>query len=223
MMPTIALIVFVKTPGLSAIKTRLAATIGQVHSEQFYLLSIHATRSVIHVLQQEHPYFKFYWAIAEREGMNAPLWASEVKILQGPGNLGERLARIYTHTIKKYDQVYCIGADSPHLTPTIFKTCESQFKAGTDFVLGPAEDGGFYLFAGKTDLPATVWTNISYSTHSTCEQLSAQLCHYGKLSYLPSSFDIDEYADLEKLCRLDQRLLLPEQINLIHWITKELL
>ncbi len=42
-----AIAIFVKTPGLSPVKTRLAATIGEEKAKEFYLLSLKAVEKTV--------------------------------------------------------------------------------------------------------------------------------------------------------------------------------
>lgn len=64
---------------------------------------------------------------------------------QGPGDLGEKMARAFTEAFEDdYHQVMLIGADCPHLSPAILATGFSRL-ADHDLILGPASDGGYYL------------------------------------------------------------------------------
>ena len=61
------------------------------------------------------------------------------------------------------------------------------------FAVGPARDGGFYLFAANQHLPKKFWTNISYSQSSTFSQLMLSLNSLSdnKVHLLPENFDFD--------------------------------
>ncbi len=66
-----SLAIFVKTPGYSPVKTRLAASIGQRRAEQFHRL---AAAAVAAVAKAAMPAVTPYWAIAERDALHDPLW-----------------------------------------------------------------------------------------------------------------------------------------------------
>lgn len=218
-----AIAIFVKTPGLSPVKTRLAEAIGREAAERFYTLSVEATRGVIEQALQgnsllELHLIKPYWAIAETGGPVHPLWDGFDRIYQGRGGLGERLAHVYSELIQKHDFVLLIGADSPHLSPSLIRKAVIQLCAhdGRHFILGPSEDGGFYLFGGKTRVPSEVWTNVPYSQSSTAEALRRAIQDYGSLSEIDSFFDIDTISDLERLASITEASpLLPEQKRVI--------
>src|SRR6476620_4510872 len=95
----IAIAVFVKTPGMSPVKTRLAKTIGVQAAERFYLLSAASVEAVIR--EVVHHSFKPdvqlcpYWALAEEAADSYPLWQRFQKIFQGNGTLGDRLNQVY--------------------------------------------------------------------------------------------------------------------------------
>jgi glycosyltransferase A (GT-A) superfamily protein (DUF2064 family) len=69
----------------------------------------------------------------------------------------------------------------------------------TDVVLGPAEDGGYYL-VGASQNVAGIFEDIDWSTARVWEQTVARLGKLG-LSYesLPRWYDVDELMDLERL------------------------
>ena len=78
-----AVAIFVKTPGLSPLKTRLAASIGQEKAHEFYNLSLNAIRETLTTLD-----ISPYWAIAEKEALNDPMWQDYNRLHTGDGNLG---------------------------------------------------------------------------------------------------------------------------------------
>lgn len=63
-----AIAIFVKTPGLSPVKTRLAATLGKMVVEAFHLQAAH---TVAAVLSQLAPAARVYFAVAEAEALLA--------------------------------------------------------------------------------------------------------------------------------------------------------
>ena len=70
-----ALVVFVKTPGLSPVKTRLAKGIGSENAKTFFVKSVKAVESIAHRILKNndvdcHP----HWAVAENDGLSHELW-----------------------------------------------------------------------------------------------------------------------------------------------------
>ena len=68
-----------------------------------------------------------------------------------------------------------------------------------DVVLGPTEDGGYYLVAARDRVPP-IFSGISWSTESVWPQTIARL-QSSKTSFavLPTWYDVDEQQDLERL------------------------
>jgi glycosyltransferase A (GT-A) superfamily protein (DUF2064 family) len=66
-------------------------------------------------------------------------------------------------------------------------------------VLGPADDGGFYLFGGRPPLPRDVWTDVTYSAPTTMAELAARLEPRGTVRRLPPAFDVDTVDELRRL------------------------
>ena len=80
------LAIFVKTPALSPVKTRLARDIGQLRAEAFYLASAEAVASVA-LQSQRHGGAIAYWAVAESPAMTGNAWIDLPCIPQGCGTL----------------------------------------------------------------------------------------------------------------------------------------
>lgn len=199
-----AIAVFVKTPGISPIKTRLAQTIGNESAERFHLLGARCVESVIDDVRGLRAGITPYWAVAEKLGLSYPAWDNFDRILQGEGSLGERLSSVYDHLLEKHSFVIFVGADSPQLTSAILiRAIESLSKCS--FVFGPARDGGFYLFGGKTNIPRQSWTNVTYSSEMTYRSLADNLRELGSIDELPTLIDVDTLDDLQYLISQDRR------------------
>lgn len=224
-----ALAVWVKTPGRSPVKTRLAGTIGTPAAEAFYAHAVHAVEAVVRAAVDlvGAGALTPYWAVAEPEPEAAASWAGFEVVGQGGGGLGERLAQVYDALRARYERVLFIGADAPQLAPSLLADavrCLTPTAAGGghDFVLGPAEDGGFYLFGGRRPLPRAVWTEVPYSDPGTLAALAPRLAARGTLTMLPAAFDVDTADELARLgaaLRADEAVLLPAQRALSRWIS----
>ena len=216
-----ALAIFVKTPGLSPIKTRLAASLGPVRTLEFYQLAVNALKAVMLKLKEEIPNLELYFAVAEQEGMNSSLWAGFPTIWQGEGLLGTKLSNVYDQLLEKHSFVAFMGADSPHLAfSQIYKailTVENSKK--TDFTIGKTDDGGFYFFCGGTSIPKSSWEKIVYSTENTAKDLMDEFGSIANFRELSNSFDVDTFEDLRRYSEEDFPLfnLLNEQLQLIYW------
>ncbi len=199
--------VLVKTPGLSPLKTRLAAAFGQVYAEQFYRKSCQAIEQVLDSLGNE---VQAFWALAE-VGVVHELWQRWPHLEQGSGELGSRLAKVYSNLLGTHEQAILLGADAPQLTPGLLAEAMRLGQDGS-FVIGPAHDGGFYLFLGSQAIDARVWESVVYSRSDTLSQLEEQLRALAPIRYLPVLRDVDELEDLQAL--FDHWLHLPAESRL---------
>jgi glycosyltransferase A (GT-A) superfamily protein (DUF2064 family) len=209
--------IFVKTPGLSPVKTRLAASVGRAEAERFHTLAAGAVAAVVRRVAREQPgTLTPYWAVAER---GAGGWGGMEVVEQGEGGLGERLSRVYDALLARHRFVLFVGADSPQLSPGALADAAGRAGRG-GFVLGPAEDGGFWLFGGSRPLPREVWTRVPYSEAGTLAALEAGLARYGTVERVETLFDVDTPADFHRLRALlrDADALLPEQAALAAWM-----
>lgn len=197
-----AIAVFVKTPRYSSVKTRMAKNTSTIFAVKFHLLSANVTAAEVLRFCNESRYAKGYWAIAEESGLND--WRGLKPIYQGEGDLGDRLYNVYSSLLKNHSWVILLGADCPELdTKTLQLACDKLNSS--DFVVGPASDGGFYLFAGKKRLPKSFWTKINYSLSTTFSELINNLKNHGKIEVIKELHDIDTREDsLELLQRLQK-------------------
>lgn len=217
-MTSTAIAVFVKTPGLSAVKTRLAADLGTAAAEQFYRLSLKAVERILEQAEQSLP-VTAYWAVAEAEALCHPLWQQFKTLYTGPGDLGDRQHHIYQTLLGNYDQVILMGADSPQLGTVQLQQTLTALESH-NYVMGPAEDGGYYLFAGREPVDLEIWRAVTYSQADTAQQLLSKLSLQAAI--IDSLWDMDRVADLAGLKQ--QLIALPqlsdEQELILQWIEK---
>ena len=192
-----AIAVFVKTPGLSPVKTRLAATIGTAAAEQLYVLCTEAIRETLETASKTLDIVPF-WAVGEEAGLSHPLWQGFEALYTGEGGLGERQHHIYQTLLAKYQRVILIGADSPQLSSRHLNNAIEALQSNS-FALGPAVDGGYYLLAGRAAIARDIWTNVTYSAADTGEQLLSQLP--SKTALLEPITDVDTIEDISALKR----------------------
>lgn len=211
-----AFAIFVKTPGYSEIKTRLAKTIGKEKAEEFFKLSLAATEEcILHAIKDSQGKMCVYWAVSEEEALLHPLWSNFPVISQGNGSLGEKLYRVQSSLLKKHNYVFMIGADSPQISShNLLQAIKNEEQA--NHIIGQTEDGGFYLYGGNVYLDKNLWTSINYSCETTAHELMEKIGP-SKFRMLKKSFDIDTISDLKKLATLPTDNLLPKQKKIIQW------
>jgi rSAM/selenodomain-associated transferase 1 len=111
---------------------------------------------------------------------------------QGAGSLGERLCRATAQT-----PVILIGADCPDLTPKHLVQA-AQALQDDDIVIGPAEDGGYYLLGLRRPLDR-LFSNISWGTATVLAETVERLESYGlEPVWLETLADCDRPEDLQR-------------------------
>lgn len=219
-----AIAVFCKTPGLSPVKTRLGAHVGNAYAEEFYRLSVLAIDEVLEqVVKKIDHNVEIYWAVGEKEALKNPIWNSHEAIWTGEGCLGERIHHVNEVLLKTHDAVIIIGSDSPQITADyLISAIEQLFRSELDGVIGPCRDGGFVLFGTKRLVQKSIWLKVKYSCEDTLNQLTS-LLEQSNYSYhfISSLGDVDQYEDLITLLndflQMGSRIQ-PRQLYLYQWI-----
>lgn len=191
---TTCLILFVRAPVLGKVKTRLAATIGDKQALMVYELLLKHTYTITASL----PCTKYvYYA---DEITHRDLWddGNFIKAVQHGNDLGDRMLNAFQSAFDDgFQQVVIIGSDCYQLdTPLIQRAFELLNQH--DAVIGPAEDGGYYLLGLSKMLP-TVFEGKKWSTDfvraDTIKDLESMNMLY---KLLPTLNDVDEAEDLER-------------------------
>jgi uncharacterized protein len=118
--------------------------------------------------------------------------------LQGDGDLGTRLERVLGRALSDSAFAIALGADSPGL-PLRYLEQARAILVSADAVLGPCDDGGFYLL-GLRRCPAGLLAGISWSQPSTFAQTLARLKEAGlRVAVLERWFDVDRPEDFLRL------------------------
>lgn len=187
-----AIIIFIKNPVAGKAKTRLAKDVGNDTALAIYKSLLNYTR-VTSLLVNATRYLFYGGEILEDEWDDAQF----VKKLQTGNDLGERMSNAFGEVLQKHKKVLIIGSDCPQLD---LLTISDAYQAldHDDFVIGPSEDGGYYLL-GMRELNADVFYNISWSTDTVCSQTIAQIKDSQKTySLLPIMSDVDYKEDWDK-------------------------
>jgi rSAM/selenodomain-associated transferase 1 len=204
-----ALIIVARYPQRGAIKTRLASAIGEDATIELYRAFLTDLALKFAPAHNRCNQYDLHWCYTPASTDFGALLSTLTPTLsasmhffpqQGEG-LGERLHHAFCTAHRRgYRKTIVIGSDSPHIRPAIF----AQARAALDhagIVLGPAEDGGYYLIAMRD--PHDVFSGIPMST-SAVLQKTIELARRQKLniSTLETLFDIDELPDLLRLTEL---------------------
>jgi hypothetical protein len=191
-----AIAIFVKTPGLSPIKTRLAAGMGTRYAELWYRLAAAAVAEAAS-LATEALGAAVYWAVAEAAAMDDPQWWSLPRIAQGDGDLGERMGRVHTRLLQDHAAVILLGADVPQVTRTLLTRAIAFLDSDLpSSVFGPAGDGGFWLYGSNCGVPMEAWTAPDYGTADTGTTFRLAVGTHHRWYELETLIDVDTAEQL---------------------------
>jgi rSAM/selenodomain-associated transferase 1 len=128
--------------------------------------------------------------------------AGVVRILpQGEGDLGARLERAFARLrAEGAGRVVAIGADSPTLDPALLADSFDAL-ADHDAVLGPAEDGGYYLVGLSRDA-GDFFRETPWGTGEVARVAADRAASRGfSLARLRPWYDVDDVASLRRAAR----------------------
>jgi uncharacterized protein len=116
-------------------------------------------------------------------------------------DLGARQARLISDVLSLGHQgALVIGTDSPTLPRECLDEAVSLVMApDVDLVLGPTDDGGYYLIGLRAPCPA-LFEGMPWSTSAVLPRTLDRAQRLGlRVACLPAWFDVDTKADLERL------------------------
>lgn len=185
-------LIFTRNPELGKVKTRLAKTIGNKNALDIYKLLLQKTKDVTKHLQCDKA---VYYSVKIREN---DIWEEKTyqKYQQNGEDLGIRMENAFQNAFNKgYEKVIIVGSDLFDLTPEHINTAFTKLNTN-DVVIGPAEDGGYYLLGMKKNHP-NIFKNKTWGTASVRKDTLTDLKN-NKIHLLEELNDIDLYEDLKK-------------------------
>ncbi|MES2858817.1 MAG: DUF2064 domain-containing protein [Pseudomonadota bacterium] len=218
----VGLAIFVKTPGHSPLKTRLARAIGIEAAQHFHLLAAAAVAAVATSARRDRLALVPHWAVAEAGALGHPSWRALPTIAQGEGDLGERMGRVTDSLLARFDAALLLGADAPQIEPGDLGAAVDAL-ATHRYVIGPSADGGFWLFATRGEVPSAAWSATPWSQPDTAARFCQALGDDPidpPTARLRSLRDADTAEDLPPLLSALDALRdpLPEQQRLADWL-----
>jgi hypothetical protein len=125
--------------------------------------------------------------------------------VSGPGVVG--FGRCLLHAAQLlfatgYGGVCLLNSDSPNLPTTLLShAVEALAEPGDRIVLGPAEDGGYYVLGLKAP-HRHLFEHVAWSTNAVAEQTRERAWALGlPVVELEPWYDVDDAPALHRLCR----------------------
>jgi rSAM/selenodomain-associated transferase 1 len=196
--PSVA--VMTKVPGMTVVKSRLHETLGAEQATELYRCFLLDRLDALATLRDISGAVAF--TPPEAEALMRTLAPSALTLVPQRGvDLGERLSNILTDLLDRgHAGAIAVDSDSPTLPMAyVAEAAKLLSAARCDVVLGPCEDGGYYLVGLRCPQPA-LFEGIPWSTDAVFA-MTLDKAHAQGLSVhvLPHWFDIDTEADLQRL------------------------
>jgi rSAM/selenodomain-associated transferase 1 len=190
-----ALAVFTKIPVPGRVKTRLARVIGAESAAQLASAFLQDTWVLASSFDGLAPLLVLDGAAEDLQvSPGTALW------LQGTGDLGQRLERTFERGLRAFSRLIIIGTDSPGLPREFIQQARSALERH-DAVLGPSDDGGYYLIGVRRYVPDML-SDLPWSSPDTFAATNQRLSDLGfSVAHLPAWYDVDVVTDLERLRR----------------------
>ncbi len=188
------LIILIRNPLKGLVKSRLAAEAGIEKAYRIYkqlLARLHSNTISL-------PYRKclFYDRYIDTDDY----WNEKIyeKYLQSEGNIGDRMKDAIKQAFEQgAGKVVLIGSDTPEIDEIIIGKAFRSLDAH-DIILGPANDGGYYLIGMKHPI-AKLFDGKQWGGNLVMQETLQEIKEL-HLSYklLPELIDIDTLEDLNK-------------------------
>lgn len=190
----IRICVFAKPPLPGRVKTRLARTVGSGPAADLALAFLRDTWSTVRALD----WADCVIATTDVRAMAAAAPGGSEIWPQGTGDLGDRMTRVLRRALRSHEAAIVIGTDVPDLPANRLASTRRLLRTH-EAVLGPADDGGFYLL-GLTRCPPQLLAGLAWSQPRTGRDTLARLQGLGlDVATIASWHDVDDEAGLRCL------------------------
>lgn len=194
------LIIFTRNPELGKGKRRLAATVGDQSALDIYKFLLDHTRWItkdLHVTKQVW----YSEQVHENDSWNNAIYQKEV---QHGADLGIRMKNAFEEAFKNHDHVIIIGSDMYDMSQEDLEHAFQQLESH-DAVIGPAQDGGYYLLGFTKKLVKGIFENKEWGTETVLEKTLNDLKNVNYAT-LETRNDVDYYEDIKDIPAFQQFL-----------------
>lgn len=196
---SIAVMIMAKKPQEGMVKTRLCPPLSPAQATALYHCFLCDKIAQVRSLSGATPALAY--APADSLSFFVELAPDFTLLPQRGDDLTTRLIEAFTYLLATgYKAVIATDSDSPHL-PTAYMQQAVDLLAAerADVVLGPSDDGGYYLI-GLQHVYHELFTDMPWSTSAVYDETvrRAHVRHL-RVATLPTWFDVDTAADLQRL------------------------
>ena len=196
-----ALAVMAKAPRAGEVKTRLVPPLTHAEAALLSACLLRDTAANVADIHDADGFIVYTPADAAAQ-FRALLPAGCRLLAQRGATLGARLINATEDLLAYgYRSVCLINADAPTLPRAHLAAAVARLSQPDEcVVLGPADDGGYYLI-GLKRAERQLFTDITWSTSQVCAQTIERARASGlPCELLPAWYDLDDAAALARLC-----------------------
>lgn len=185
------LLIFTKNPVAGKVKTRLAKDLGNEKALDIYKFLLDHT---VKFTSKVNSFKQVYYSDSVTEN---DIWNNELfeKRKQEGVDLGMRMQHAFNTGFQiGYGKIIIIGSDMYDIDSEVIDKAFLQLD-NHDYVIGPAQDGGYYLF-GMKSLNSDVFKNKEWGTSSVLKDTLKDLDGH-KVAMLETRNDVDLLDDIK--------------------------
>jgi rSAM/selenodomain-associated transferase 1 len=192
-----ALLVIAKRPTPGQTKTRLTPPLSIELASRLYECFLHDTLDLARAVPQVTRLIAYL--PQSQAGYFRKLAPDFDLVLQRGTSLGERLDNALTHCLRDgFERAVIMDSDSPTL-PSAHVVRAFDLLDGADVVLGPCEDGGYYLIGLNRPQPRLL-REVRMSTPNVLRDTLALAEEEGlRTALAPTWYDVDTAHDLQRV------------------------
>ncbi len=194
-----ALLVMAKRPFPGKTKTRLVPPLSFEEAAQLYECFLQDVLDLVRIVPDATPFIAY---APQEEAAYFEQLAPDFNLVPQIGDtLSERLEYVMsTCSAAGFAQVVAMNSDSPTLPASYLQDAFAHLdEPGTDIVLGPCEDGGYYLIGWKRPF-APLIRQVEMSTpHVLEDTLVIAKANNLHVTLLPTWYDTDTIIELNRL------------------------
>ncbi|MGF1587821.1 MAG: TIGR04282 family arsenosugar biosynthesis glycosyltransferase [Pleurocapsa sp.] len=191
------LIIFSRYPEPGKTKTRMIPALGAADAAELQReMTEHTLNTAKQLLDCRKVTIEVHFTGGNQQQMLEWLGEEISYIEQVSGDLGDKIQAAFERAFNLGNQrVVVIGTDCPDIDQIILSKAFNSLQK-QDLILGPAEDGGYYLIGLNRSLPQ-LFNNIDWGSDRVLNKTS-YLAQQLKLNvdYLPTLADVDRPEDL---------------------------
>ena len=193
-----ALLIMAKRPTPGKTKTRLVPPLSPDQAAALYDCLLRDTLDLVRQVPDAQPVMAYspsgagdYFASLAPDLEHIPQ--------QGP-DLGARLDNALTHYLNLgYQGVVAMNSDGPSLPLAHLTIAFEKLSGDSDVVLGPSDDGGYYLIGLNRPAPRLLREVRMSTPHVTIDTLTVAVEEGLRVALLPQWYDVDDATSLARL------------------------